>query len=88
MVHHIEHACRVGLQGDAERALAPSDVQAAIAAQREFLASDEMVHQLADFDVDDLATQREAWNTPAGYRSEREILARPQFETLEGRTGG
>ena len=71
-----------------ERAPTPSDVQAAIAAQREFLASDEMAHQLADFDVDDLATLEEAWDTPAGYRSEREILARPQFETLVGRTGG
>ena len=75
-------------EGGTERALTPSDVQAAIAAQREFLASDEIAHQLADFDVDDLATRREAWDTPSGYRSEREILARPQFETLVGRTGG
>ena len=36
---------------DPERALTPSDVQAAIAAQREFLASDEIAHLLADFDV-------------------------------------
>ncbi|SVB86785.1 uncharacterized protein METZ01_LOCUS239639, partial [marine metagenome] len=71
------------------RALNDAEVQAALAAQREFLSSEEQIQALlADFDPDDLAIRRPAWNTPSGYKSENQILARPQFETLVGKTGG
>ena len=69
--------------------LTASGVQEALAAQREFLASDEEIAEaLAGFHPDDLGITRPAWDTPAGYESELEILERPQFETLVGKTGG
>ncbi len=71
------------------RALSDAELQVALGVQREFLSSEEQIEALlADFDPDDLAIRRPAWNTPSGYEAENEILARPQFETLVGKTGG
>ena len=66
-----------------DRALTPTEAQAAIAAQREFLRSDEAIAELlVDFHPDDLASTRL-------YRAtEVEYLMRPWFETLVGKTGG
>ena len=66
-----------------DRALTPTEAQAAIAAQREFLRSDEAIEALlVDFHPDDLARTRL-------YRAtEVEYLARPWFESLVGKTGG
>ena len=66
-----------------DRALTPTEAQAAIAAQREFLRSDEAIAELlVDFHPDDLARTRL-------YRAtEVEYLTRPWFETLVGKTGG
>ena len=69
-------------------ALTATGVQEALAAQREYLRSDEVPELLADFDPDELAIRQPAWDTPAGFESELEILARPIIETLVGRTGG
>ena len=75
--------------GGTNRALSDAELQEALALQREFLSSEEQVQALlADFDPDDLAIRRPAWDTPSGYKSENQILARPQFETLVGKTGG
>ena len=68
--------------------LTAAGVQRALAAQREFLNSDEITELLAYFHVDEVATRRPAWNTPSGYESELQILARPIFETLVRKTGG
>ncbi len=67
----------------ADRALTPTEMQAAIAAQREFLRSDEAIEELlVDFHPDDVANRRK-------YRAtEVEYLARPWFESLVGKTGG
>ncbi len=67
----------------ADRALTATEAQAAIAAQREFLRSDEAIEELlVDFHPDDVANRRM-------YRAtEVEYLARPWFESLVGKTGG
>ena len=65
------------------RALTPTEEQAAIALQREFLRSDENIEKLLeDFNPDDLARRR------SYGLAEVEILVRPWWETLVGRTGG
>ena len=66
-----------------DRPLTPTEAQAAIGAQREFLRSDEAIADLlVDFHPDDVANRRK-------YRAtEVEYLARPWFETLVGKTGG
>ena len=69
--------------GEADRALTTAEAQAAIAAQREFLRSDEAIEKLLeDFNPDDLA------RTQVYRGTEVEFLARPWWETLVGRTGG
>ena len=71
------------------RTLSDAEVQAALAVQREFLSSEEQIQALlADFDPDDLAIRQPAWDTPSGLKSDNQILARPQYETLVGKTGG
>ena len=75
-------------EGGTAREPTPAEVQAALAVQREFLASEELKEQLADFHPDDVANVVPAWDTPAGYVSEEEIVRRPMYETLVGRTGG
>ena len=67
----------------ADRVLTATEAQAAIAAQREFLRSEEAIEKLlVDFHPDDVANRRK-------YRAtEVEYLARPWFETLVGKTGG
>ena len=73
----------------ADRPLAPSDIQAAIGAQREFLDStDEIEELLNGFTPDDLASVVPAWTTPSGYQSDERIVRRPLMETLVGVTGG
>ena len=80
---------RRGSPGGTNRALSDAELQEALALQREFLSSEEQIQAvLADFDPDDLAIRRPAWDTPSGYKAENQILARPQFETLVGKTGG
>ncbi len=72
-----------------DRALGPSDVQAAIIVQREFIRSDdEMEELLKDFTPDDLAQVAPSWTTPSGYQSDIKIIRRPLMETLVGMTGG
>ena len=69
--------------------LAPSDVQAAITAQREFLGSREEIGELLEgFTPDDLARVVPAWTTPSGYQSDETVIRRPLMETLVGVTGG
>ena len=64
-------------------ALTPTQAQAAIAVQREFLRSDEAIAELLmNFHPDDLA------NTRLYRGTEVEYLTRPWFETLVGKTGG
>ena len=75
-------------EGGTARAPTAAEVQAALAVQREFLASGELEKQLEDFQPDDLSLRVPAWDTPAGYVSEAEIDKRPMYETLVGRTGG
>ena len=75
-------------EGGTAREPTASEVQAALAVQREFLASGAFQEQLADFHPDDLSNVVPAWDTPAGYVSENEIVQRPMYETLVGRTGG
>ena len=66
-----------------DRVLTPAEAQAAVAAQREFLRSDEAIEKLlVDFHPDDLANRRLYSATKVEY------LARPWFETLVGKTGG
>ena len=72
----------------ADRPLAPSDVQAAIATQREFLDSPDVEELLEGFTPDDLARVEPAWTTPSGYQSDETIIRRPLMETLVGATGG
>lgn len=75
--------------GGTGRAMSDGELQEALALQREFLNSEEQIEAvLADFDPDDLAIRRPAWDTPAGFKAENQILERPQFETLVGKTGG
>lgn len=75
-------------EGGTAREPTAAEVQAALAVQREFLDSEELLEQLADFHPDDLSSVVPAWDTPAGYVSENEIVQRPMYETLVGRTGG
>ena len=75
-------------EGGTAREPTAAEVQAALAVQREFLASGELQEQMADFHPDDLSNVVPAWDTPAGYVADEEILRRPMYETLVGRTGG
>lgn len=75
-------------EGGTAREPTAAEVQAALAVQREFLASEELRRQMEDFHPDDLSSVVPAWDTPAGYVSEDEIVQRPMYETLVGRTGG
>jgi ankyrin repeat protein len=66
-----------------ERDLTAAEVQAAIAAQREFLRSEEAIQDLLqDFHPDDLARPR------IYTRTDVEYLQRPLWETKVGVTGG
>jgi ankyrin repeat protein len=73
-----------------DRELTPSEEQAAIAAQREFLRSDDQIEKLLNgFHPDDLSTVRPYYTTQNNnFRSDVEIIARPMKETLVGKTGG
>jgi len=73
-----------------DRALTPTEEQAAIAAQRELLNSEEQVEKLLEgFHPDDLSNIRPAWTTQNNdFRSDEEIIARPMTETLVSKTGG
>ena len=76
-------------EGGTNRPLRATDVQQALAAQREFLNSEKEIEDvLWDFDPDELANRVPAWTTPAGYKAERLILRRPMYETLVGMYGG
>ena len=75
-------------EGGTAREPTAAEVQAALAVQREFLASEELRRQMEDFHPDDLSNVVPAWDTPAGYVSDNEIVQRPMYETLVGRTGG
>ena len=75
-------------EGGTAREPTAAEVQAALAVQREFLASEELRRQMEDFHPDDLSSVVPAWDTPAGYVSDNEIVQRPMYETLVGRTGG
>ena len=81
------------------RALTSAELQAAIAAQREFLRSDEAIEKLLeDFHPDDLARRRVYGgstvigdcydNALCESATDVEFLARPWWETLVGKTGG
>ena len=76
--------------GGTDRELTPSELQAAIASQREFLRSEDEIAKLLDgFHPDDLSTVRPYYTTQNNnFRSDVEIIARPQAETLVGKTGG
>lgn len=71
-----------------DQPLTASEVQAAISAGREFLGSEEMRQMLGDFEPDDLAQTVPTWTTQGGLRSETEIVRRPMFPTLVGKSGG
>ena len=72
-----------------DRALTLAEAQAAIAAQREFLRSDEAIEQLFEgFNPGDIAVRRPSWTTPSGYSSEVQVDAPPMWETWVGKTGG
>ena len=60
------------------RALSDAELQVALGVQREFLSSEEQIEALlADFDPDDLAIRRPAWNTPRATKPKmRSSLAR------------
>ena len=75
-------------EGGTAREPTAAEVQAALAVQREFLASEELRRQMEDFHPDELSSVVPAWDTPAGYVSGNEIVQRPMYETLVGRTGG
>jgi ankyrin repeat protein len=71
------------------RALTPSEEQAAIGVQREFLSSEaELKKMLASFDPARLAEQLPSWNTPSVYKSSVLIMVPPVWETWVRRTGG
>ena len=75
--------------GGTDRALSPSEVQSALSAQREFLRSDDEIRKLLeDFNPDDVAVWLPYWTTQGGLKSDIEILRRPLYETLVGKTGG
>jgi ankyrin repeat protein len=75
---------REGFAVGTDRDLTPSEEQLAIAAQREFLGSDEQIAKVLEgFHPDDLATPgRSLYNTGP------EFIGRPLNETLVGKTGG
>ncbi len=75
-------------EGGTAREPTAAEVQAALAEQRRFLGSEELRERLEDFHPDDLAAVVPAWDTPAGYVSDDDILRRPMYETLVGATGG
>ncbi len=70
------------------RELTVAERQAAVAKQREFLRSQEEVAKVLEgFTPDVVATKRPLWTT-SNFKSEVEIIGRPQAETLVGKTGG
>ena len=72
-----------------DRELTPTEVQASIAAQREFLSSDSELEKLLEgFTPDDLVEPGPSWDTPRGDESEVEVGLRPRWETWVGKTGG
>ena len=73
-----------------DRPVSSAEEQAAIAAQRVFLASEGQVGKLLEgFTPDDVATKGLLWQTPNdGPKSDVEILTRPLAQTLVGKTGG
>jgi len=73
-----------------DRELTASDQQAAIAAQREFLRSDDQIEDLLEgFHPDDVSTIRPYYITQNNdFRSDVDIIGRPMMETLVGKTGG
>jgi len=74
--------------GDTDRPATWAEQQAAIAAQREFLADEEWVDGLLyGFHPDWLANKRPWWSVD-GNESTDMIIGRPQQETLVGKTGG
>jgi ankyrin repeat protein len=75
--------------GGTSRALTPAEEQKAIAAEHEFLRSnDEIEKVVASFTPDQLARESPSWNTPSGFKSDVMIKIRPQRETLVRKTGG
>ena len=81
---------RKAAEGGTERSLTPTEEQAAIAAQRQFVnSSAEISKLLENFTPDQVATKRLLWQTPNdGPKSDVEILSRPIEPTLVGKTGG
>jgi ankyrin repeat protein len=79
-----EAQLEIGASPDGTRpVLTPTQAQAAIGSQREFLRSEEEIAELLmDFHSDDLSSTRLYRATEVEYK------ARPWFETLVGRTGG
>jgi ankyrin repeat protein len=72
-----------------DRELTPTEVQASIAAQREFLSSTDQIEKLLEgFTPDDLVEPGPSWDTPRGDKSEVEVGLRPRWETWVGKTGG
>ena len=73
-----------------DRELTASEQQAAIAAQREFLRSDDQIEELLEgFHPDDVSTVQPYFVTQNNnFRSDVDIIARPMMETLVGKTGG
>ena len=73
-----------------DRELTPSEQQAAIVAQREFLRSDDQIEELLEgFHPDDVSTIRPYFVTQNNnFRSDVDIIGRPMMETLVGKTGG
>jgi ankyrin repeat protein len=73
-----------------DRPLTAAEEQAAIAAQREFLRSpQEIAAVLNGFSPNDLSNVQPYWTAQAtGEKSPDVIIARPQTETLVGKTGG
>ena len=73
-----------------DRELTASEHQAAIAAQREFLHSDDQIEDLLEgFHPDDVSTIRPYYITQNNdFRSDVDIIGRPMMETLVGKTGG
>ena len=76
--------------GASGRELTPSERQAAIVAQREFLRSEDKIEDLLEgFHPDDVSTIRPFWTTQNNdLRSVEDITGRPMAETLVGKTGG